>query len=157
MSKAVIASPLGNIAITEEGGQITTIQFTSEDVLVMTNPVLEEAVSQLKEYFAGERREFKLDVKPKGTEFQLKVWTELQNIPFGQTISYLELANRLGDPNCIRAAASANGKNPVAIVIPCHRVIGSDGSMKGYAGGIEKKERLLELEGADMMNQLNIF
>ena len=111
----------------------------------------------MRDSFPTKRNDFSFILSPTGTDFQLKVWEELQRIPFGQTISYLELANRLGDPKCIRAAATANGKNPLAIAIPCHRVIGSDGSMTGYASGIEKKKALLKLEGAAVMNQLNMF
>jgi len=103
---------------------------------------------QLDEYFGGRRREFSLPLAARGTQFQQRVWAELLRIPWGQTISYGELARRLGDPKCIRAAGRANGANPVWIVIPCHRVIGADGSLTGYGGGIEVKRRLLELEGA---------
>jgi methylated-DNA-[protein]-cysteine S-methyltransferase len=101
---------------------------------------------QLEEYFAGERRVFDLPVAPPGTPFQQRVWTELQRIGYGETISYAELAARIGRPTAIRAAGAANGANPVSIIIPCHRVIGSDGSLTGYGGGLEAKRRLLELE-----------
>lgn len=157
MKRAVITSPLGNIAIEEEDGRITAIQFTSEALNPAETPVLSNACTELCDYFEGKRTDFSFDLNPGGTDFQVTVWEELQKIPFGQTISYQELANRLGDPKCIRAAATANGKNPIAIVIPCHRVIGSDGSMTGYASGIEKKKELLKLEGAAVMNQLNMF
>lgn len=108
---------------------------------------LVKAKQQLQEYFSGNRQTFDFALSPEGTDFQQKVWNELKNIPFGKTISYLTLAKRLGDPKVIRAAASANGKNPLPIVIPCHRVIGSDGSLTGYAGGLWRKQWLLEHEG----------
>jgi methylated-DNA-[protein]-cysteine S-methyltransferase len=103
-------------------------------------------VTQLAEYFEGIRSQFDLKLNPKGTDFQQKVWKELLNIPFGKTRTYLEQTKQLGDPKAIRAVASANGKNPVGIVIPCHRVIGSDGSLTGYASGIWRKKWLLEHE-----------
>ena len=121
------------------------------------NKLLIDAKNQIIEYFTGKRKKFDLPLNPSGTEFQLKVWQELLQIPFGETVSYQEIANRLGDPKCIRAAATANGKNPIAIIIPCHRVIGSHGEMTGYAGGIQLKKDLLSLEGADVMNQMNLF
>jgi len=102
---------------------------------------------QLKEYFDGERKEFDLPLEIEGTEFHKKVWKELEKIPYGKTISYKELAIRLGDEKVIRASAKANGANPLPIVIPCHRVIGSDGSLVGYGGGLKIKEQLLTLEG----------
>jgi methylated-DNA-[protein]-cysteine S-methyltransferase len=101
----------------------------------------------MEAYFAGNLRDFNIPMVAEGTDFQRRVWKELANIPYGQAISYLELAKRLGDEKCIRAAARANGANPIAILIPCHRVIGSDGSLVGYAGGLDMKEFLLRLEG----------
>lgn len=102
---------------------------------------------QLTSYFAGTLRDFNIPMEAEGTEFQMRVWKELQRIPYGKAISYLELARRLGDEKCIRAAARANGANPISILIPCHRVIGSDGSLTGYGGGLDMKEHLLQLEG----------
>ncbi|WP_347172619.1 methylated-DNA--[protein]-cysteine S-methyltransferase [Polaribacter uvawellassae] len=107
---------------------------------------LKECISQLEEYFAGTRTEFNLKLNPKGTEFQQKVWKELLNIPYNSTRTYLEQTKAIGDVKAIRAVASANGKNPIWIVIPCHRVIGSDGSLTGYAGGIWRKKWLLAHE-----------
>jgi len=101
---------------------------------------------QLNEYFNGKRKAFELNLHPSGTPFQQKVWEELQNIPFGETRSYQLQTNTLGDPKAIRAVASANGKNPIAIVIPCHRIIGTDGSLTGYAGGLWRKKWLLDHE-----------
>ena len=104
--------------------------------------------TQLREYFNRERKEFNLPLEILGTDFQKKVWDELKKIPYGETISYGELANRLGDKNLMRAVAAANGANPLPIIIPCHRVIGADGSLIGYASGVLIKEKLLHLEGA---------
>lgn len=104
--------------------------------------------AQMDAYFRGSLRTFNVPHKAAGTDFQRRVWAELECIPFGKTISYLELAKRLGDLKCIRAAGRANGANPISILIPCHRVIGSDGSLVGYGGGMHRKQALLELEGA---------
>lgn len=112
------------------------------------DPYLFGIFNQLKEYFAGTRKEFNIPLDLEGTDFQKKVWSELQKIPYGKTISYKRLAEKLGDVKAIRAVGKANGQNPVAIIIPCHRVIGSDGSLTGYAGGLDIKEKLLHLEGA---------
>ena len=101
---------------------------------------------QLDAYFAGELESFELDLDPHGTPFQQRVWAELARIPYGETISYSELAHRLGDPKLVRAVGLANGRNPISIVIPCHRVIGADGSLVGYGGGLERKRWLLEHE-----------
>ena len=105
------------------------------------------AVRQLREYFAGTRQQFDLPLNSSGTAFQQKVWQQLIQIPFGETITYLHMAKRLGNVKSIRAAASANGKNPLAIIIPCHRVVGADGKLTGYAGGLHRKQWLLEHEG----------
>ena len=107
-----------------------------------------EVFKQLKEYFNRERKEFDVSLEIIGTEFQKKVWNELTKIPYGETISYGELANRMGDKNLMRAVAAANGANPIPIIIPCHRVIGADGSLTGYGGGLDVKQKLLELEGS---------
>ena len=103
-------------------------------------------IEALQRYFAGELFEFQLPLAPEGTPFQQRVWQELRRIPYGETISYLELAKRVGDPKSVRAVGRANGANPIAVVVPCHRVIGADGSLTGYAGGLEKKRALLALE-----------
>ena len=148
METALIQTPLGVTKLegNENGlASITVLNSESETDTILPE-VLEDAVYQLKEYFEGKRTEFSLSLNPQGTEFQKKVWKELQKIPYGKTISYLDLSKRLGDIKAIRAAASANGKNPLWIVIPCHRVIGSDGSLTGYAGGLHRKKWLLEHE-----------
>jgi methylated-DNA-[protein]-cysteine S-methyltransferase len=150
-------SPLGPLLIVvDEQGTLTQLDFTETrsknhpnvDNAVGDDKRCEHVVRQLAEYFAGERRDFNLKVAPEGTEFQRKVWNVLRTIPFGQTISYGEQARRLGNPNASRAVGAANGTNPIAIVIPCHRVIGSTGALVGYASGIERKRWLLEHEGA---------
>jgi methylated-DNA-[protein]-cysteine S-methyltransferase len=107
---------------------------------------LEDCVIQLNEYFEGSRKHFDLKLNAQGTDFQKKVWKQLEQIPYGKTISYLELSKKLGDIKAIRAVANANGKNPLWIIVPCHRVIGSDGSLTGYAGGLQRKQWLLEHE-----------
>lgn len=117
-----------------------------------TSEIIDRAVRQLDEFFAGERREFDVPLLFVGTEFQKKVWNELLMIPYGRTISYGELARRIGMPTAVRAVANANGANPISIFAPCHRVIGSDNSLTGYGGGLDAKRMLLTLEGAH--NQL---
>jgi len=110
-------------------------------------PILIETERQLKEYFAGIRNEFNLPLEPAGTEFQKKVWRALRDIPFGQTRSYLDLAKSIGSAKAVRAVGAANGKNPLSIVVPCHRVVGADGALTGFAGGLEVKAKLLAHEG----------
>ncbi len=148
MEKIVINSPLGFVCIEGDSSGISKISVTSEEEeLSETIPKLFlEVVTQLKEYFEGNRTEFQFEMNPKGTDFQKKVWQELLKIPYGKTESYQKITNKLGDPKAIRAVANANGKNPLWIVIPCHRVIGSDGSLTGYAGGLWRKKWLLDHE-----------
>ncbi len=112
------------------------------------DPVLTECARQLGEYFEGTRRDFDLPLAAAGSDFQQRVWREIARIPFGETISYAELARRAGAAGSARAAGAATGHNPLSVVVPCHRVVGSDGSLTGYAGGLERKTRLLEIEGA---------
>jgi methylated-DNA-[protein]-cysteine S-methyltransferase len=144
----VISSPLGNLRLlaTEEG--LTELQFvqdakTSKPIL---NPILELTIGELDEYFNGKRIKFDIPLLPEGTKFQQRVWQQLTHIPFGYTHSYKQLAIDLGDEKCIRAAGTANGKNPIPIIIPCHRVIGMNGTLVGYSGGLDKKQWLLEHE-----------
>ncbi|MGF1762886.1 methylated-DNA--[protein]-cysteine S-methyltransferase [Aliivibrio kagoshimensis] len=113
-----------------------------------THPILQLTVTQLREYFSGKRREFSIPLAAIGTEFQQKVWHALTTIPFGETWSYKDLAIAVGNPKASQAVGGANGKNPISIIVPCHRVIGKNGSLTGYAGGLEIKETLLKLEGA---------
>lgn len=110
------------------------------------NNIIRKTVIQLKEYFEGARINFSIPLCPAGTEFQVRVWKKLQDIPYGRTITYQQLAVQLGDPKCIRAVGTANGRNPIAIIIPCHRIIGSNGSMVGYGGGLWRKQLLIALE-----------
>jgi len=112
------------------------------------DPYLFGIFNQLKEYFAGTRKEFDVTLDIEGTDFQKRVWNELRNIPYGKTISYKTLSEKLGDVKAIRAVGKANGQNPIAIIIPCHRVIGANGNLVGYAGGLDIKEKLLHIEGA---------
>jgi methylated-DNA-[protein]-cysteine S-methyltransferase len=140
-----IAEIVGN----ENGIQSISVLDESSVSLEITRDIpvcLKDCVIQLEEYFEGKRTEFDLQLNPQGTIFQQSVWKALSTIPYGKTRSYLEQSKKLGDPKAIRAVASANGKNPIWIVIPCHRVIGSDGSLTGYAGGIWRKKWLLEHE-----------
>jgi methylated-DNA-[protein]-cysteine S-methyltransferase len=151
-----IKTPLGIAKIVGDEEGISIISILSEGELSITIPnELQEAVSQLQDYFSGKRNYFSFKLNPKGTDFQQKVWQELLKIPFGKTISYLDLAKKLGDAKVIRAAASANGKNPLWIVVPCHRVVGTDGSLTGYAGGLWRKKWLLEHENPT--NQQSLF
>ncbi len=147
MKTAFINSPLGITKIQgdENGISIISVMLEAEPSTKIPKE-LQEAVSQLQEYFEGKRKDFDFKLNPKGTNFQQKVWQELLNIPFGKTISYMDLSKKLGDVKAIRAVASANGKNPLWIVVPCHRVIGTDGSLTGYAGGLWRKKWLLEHE-----------
>ncbi|EKT3963161.1 methylated-DNA--[protein]-cysteine S-methyltransferase [Flavobacterium psychrophilum] len=156
METTYIQTPLGITQITGDQTGITQISAWPKGTVCQEIPKnLEEAANQLREYFEGKRTNFTFKLNPKGTIFQEKVWKELLNIPFGKTISYLDLAKKLGDPKVIRAAASANGKNPLWIVVPCHRVIGTNGSLTGYAGGLWRKKWLLEHENPT--NQQSLF
>ena len=148
MESVIIKTPLGFTEVNGDANGISKIHVLDESVELSTiipNDLI-EAVTQLQEYFIGKRTEFTFKLNPKGTEFQKKVWQELLQIPYGKTCSYLELSKKLGDVKAIRAVASANGKNPLWIVVPCHRVIGTDGSLTGYAGGLWRKKWLLEHE-----------
>lgn len=148
MEKIVINSPLGFVLIegNEEGVSRISVTSNVSPLSEAIPNIFLNVVSQLKEYFDGNRTEFEFKMNFIGTDFQKKVWEELLKIPFGKTVSYQEITNRLGDPKAIRAVANANGKNPLWIVVPCHRVIGSDGSLTGYAGGLWRKKWLLDHE-----------
>ena len=156
METCFINSPLGITKIAGDDNGISAISILEEGTISAVIPsVLQEAVVQLQDYFRNERTEFTFKTNAKGTDFQQKVWQELLHIPYGTTISYLDLAKKLGDAKGIRAAASANGKNPLWIVVPCHRVIGTNGSLTGYAGGLWRKKWLLEHENPT--NQQSLF
>jgi len=148
MESCIINTPLGFAKL--EGDETGILSFTvlnsDEKTSDIIPEILEDSVRQLKEYFKGERNEFRLKLNPQGTDFQKRVWDKLLTIPFGKTTSYLQLSKDLGDVKAIRAVANANGKNPLWIIVPCHRVIGSDGSLTGYAGGLHRKKWLLEHE-----------
>ena len=143
-----ISTPLGVAKLVgdENGLSACTVLNSDEKLTDIIPEVLEDAVYQINEYFEGKRTVFTIDLNPEGTDFQKRVWKALLEIPFGKTTSYLELSKTLGDAKAIRAVASANGKNPLWIIVPCHRVIGSDGSLTGYAGGLHRKQWLLEHE-----------
>ena len=153
---ARFTTSLGRVFATAREGAVTGVYFEGQRhapaidpswVEEPTDAALLECARQLCDYLDGRRRGFDLPLAPEGTPFQRRVWDELRRIPFGETISYSELARRLGDPKLVRAVGVANGRNPISIVIPCHRVIGADGSLVGYGGGLERKRWLLQHEG----------
>lgn len=141
---------IGLLAICEEEGKITAISLhcSPETGNEKETGIIREAYTQLAEYLDGKRKSFDLPLAPKGTEFQKRVWHALCEIPYGQTRSYKQIAEAIGNPKGVRAVGMANNRNPIIIVVPCHRVIGSDGKMIGYAAGVDKKEFLLKLEGS---------
>jgi methylated-DNA-[protein]-cysteine S-methyltransferase len=147
-----IETPVGRLQLVSDGKEILSVHFIkhpateSEENSECQPACLVDCETQLREYFEGKRKIFDLPISARGTEFQEKVWRQLQAIPYGVTISYQQLAKWLGNPKLIRAAGSANGKNPIAIIIPCHRVIGSSGELVGYAGGLPLKKWLLDHE-----------
>ncbi len=146
-------TPVGIAKISAEDDYITAITITDDNEAIIEEPasaVLKTAIYQLDEYFAGKRQKFDLPIKPSGTDFQQQVWQQLLNIDYGTTISYAQLSNQMKSPLAIRAIAAANGKNNLWIVVPCHRVIGSDGSLTGYAGGLWRKQWLLEHEATTL-------
>lgn len=142
-----MSSPIGPLTLVEEDGAIVQLLFGAYGSDGTKTPVLSEAERQLTEYFSGRRREFTLPLKPAGTAFQQAVWQALRGIPFGETRSYAEIAQSVKRPRAFRAVGMANHCNPIPVIIPCHRVVGSDGSLTGYAGGLEAKRILLHLEG----------
>lgn len=157
-------SPIGELLLLAEPEGLVAIRFEPQSGVhdIAPNwtrgaPVLEQTAAQLREYFAGRREVFDLPLCPPGTEFMQRVWKELCRIPFGTTISYGELATRIGNPKASRAVGMANGKNPIPIVVPCHRVIGSNGRLTGFAGGLEVKEQLLRHEASSPESQGKLF
>ena len=144
----IVASAVGPLGIEVEGDSLTRILFHAEGPISERVPegIAAETQRQLDEYFARRRRTFRLPLSPSGTPFQRAVWQALQEIPYGETISYSELARRIGKPAAMRAVGGANGQNPIPIVIPCHRVIGRDGRLVGFGGGLRVKQQLLALE-----------
>lgn len=145
-------TPIGRLRLTaNDDGSLTGVFMETdprepEATWVRDDETFEQARQQLSEYFAGERKEFDLDLAPEGTPFQRKVWEALLTIPYGEVRSYGEVAGQIGKPGAARAVGLANGKNPIAVIVPCHRVIGASGSLTGYGGGLERKRTLLDLE-----------
>lgn len=146
---------IGNLTVVEDGTGITEVHFTNEEsqgrfasaeILEEETPLLVQARMELLEYAEGRRKEFDLPLAPAGTPFQKKVWEALRTIPYGETRSYKQIAEQVGNPKGCRAVGMANHRNPIGIIIPCHRVVGADGSLTGYAGGLDRKKKLLELE-----------
>ena len=144
MSRRCVESPIGPLCLTERSGALTRLDWGGEGA--DETPLLLEAERQLREYFSGSRREFDLTLAPEGTAFQLAVWQALREIPYGEVRSYGALASAVGKPRAGRAVGMANHRNPLPVFIPCHRVIGADGSLTGYGGGLDKKRFLLALE-----------
>jgi methylated-DNA-[protein]-cysteine S-methyltransferase len=148
-------SPVGKLRLVADGQGLTRVDFCdsiapSAGICIETK-ILQQAKRELREYFAGERVEFDLPLNPEGTKFQYQVWNELLKIPYGATMTYGEIARNMGNPDAMRAVGAANGKNPIAIIIPCHRVIGTQGKMIGYGGGIDRKLWLLKHEAAEIL------
>jgi methylated-DNA-[protein]-cysteine S-methyltransferase len=158
MNKFSYNSPIGNILIIEEQGLLQQITFHEEEITASTlSTSINNCITQLTEYFKGERKIFDLPLNITGTEFQKQVWDVVSNISYGKTGSYMGVAKTLNNTGAIRAVGAANAKNNFHIIIPCHRIIGSDGSLTGYAGGIDKKKELLKLEGSWKDSQLELF
>jgi methylated-DNA-[protein]-cysteine S-methyltransferase len=150
MASTVIASPVGSLLLQADDGGLTGIWFVGNGEPALgdldSDPVLRAAAEQLAEYFAGRRTRFDLPLAATGTPFQRAVWDALQEIPYGRTWSYADLALHIGKPRAVRAVGAANGRNPLPIVVPCHRVVGANGTLTGYGGGLENKRILLDLE-----------
>jgi methylated-DNA-[protein]-cysteine S-methyltransferase len=153
---AYYSSPIGELEINSEGDVITAVEYLKDQKRPeQLTPVIQQCMEELDEYFQKRRKFFDVNLKLIGTDFQQKVWTQLLEIPYGKTTYYADIAVKVGDINSVRAVGLANGQNPIAIIVPCHRVIGKDGSMIGYGGGLDRKEWLLRHEG--VLNQLEIF
>ncbi len=161
MRYCTISTPIGRLLLAGDEAGLRHISFQdglhplrpSEEWRRVREP-LAEPIAQLEEYFAGKRRRFDLAIAPEGTPFQREVWSALTKIPYGRTVSYGELASRLGRENASRAVGAANGSNPIPIVIPCHRVLGANGSLTGFGGGLDIKRRLLDLEAGGLQGRL---
>lgn len=147
-------SPIGFLELSASDNALKSINFIENDIEKnqrITNEIIRQTITELSEYFEGNRKKFSVPLEPEGTDFQQSVWQILQKIPCGQTITYGALADKLGDPNKVRAVGKANGNNPIPIIIPCHRVIGANNNLIGYAGGIARKKYLLQHEGAVLL------
>lgn len=152
----ISGTPIGELTVVLDDEQVTALYMTEHrhapeattygPRIDTSDPTFMEVSRQLAEYFAGDRTEFDLELNPEGTDFQKIVWLALRDIPYGETVSYGEIARRIGTPSASRAVGLANGRNPISVIVPCHRVIGADGSMTGYGGGLERKRTLLDLE-----------
>lgn len=153
MNHCIIQTPVGHLAIREADGAICSIDFTKAELCPPDTPLLQEAARQLNAYFDGTLTEFDLSLRLEGTAFRVKCWQALCTIPYGETISYGEQARRIGNPKAVRAVGGANHHNPISIVVPCHRVIGADGTLTGYGGGVDKKAWLLAHEKRVLVNQ----
>lgn len=154
---ALYPTDFGIIEIHATTKAVTNVKFVSSDADLsnsQTNEISEQAIAQIREYFAGNRTNFDIPLAPEGTDFQQQVWNALRNIPYGETRTYKQIAQAIGNPKAVRAVGMANNKNPIAILIPCHRVIGSNGKLVGYAGGLDIKKQLLNLERRDKELQL---
>jgi methylated-DNA-[protein]-cysteine S-methyltransferase len=146
-------SPIGRLRLVSNGNSLLRVEFEgrhSDDGAELADPVLEQAIAELQEYFAGSRRKFTVALDAPGTVFQKQVWDALREIPYGELCSYRDIAERLGNSRAVRAVGAANGRNPLPIIVPCHRVIGSNGKLTGFAGGLTTKARLLALEGVSV-------
>ena len=156
MQECFINTPLGIAKIQGDIHGISKVSVldSNENITDIIPEALQDCVYQLHEYFEGSRKEFNLKLNPQGTEFQKEVWKYLLRIPFGKTVSYIELSKQIGNVKAIRAVANANGKNPIWIIIPCHRIIGSDGSLTGYAGGLHRKQWLINHESPSKQQSL---
>ena len=154
-----LASPIGSLYIVINDNALTGIYFDKQNIPLLKklndSKLMLKVATELGQYFAGSRKKFTIKLAPKGTPFQEQVWKELLNIPFGKTISYKELAQRINNPNAMRAVGSANGKNPICLIIPCHRVIAADGGIGGYSGGLHIKEKLLKIEAPQAFSRRN--
>ena len=154
---AYYSSPVGDLLIESEDEKIITVNFLKESKQEeISTPAIDQCIKELDEYFLKGRKFFTFEMELRGTEFQKKVWNELLNIPYGKTISYEEMAIRVGNVKSIRAVGLANGQNPIAIIVPCHRVIGKNGELVGYGGGMDNKIWLLQHEGS-LLKQLTLF
>ncbi len=153
MSCQYLHTPIGVLRLVCEDEHLTRIEFenqySDDGEQESADPVLDDCARQLDDYFSGRRQQFALPLAPGGTPFQQSVWNELREIPYGESRSYREIARAIGNPAAVRAVGAANGRNPLPIVVPCHRVIGSDGRLTGFAGGLKAKSFLLKLEGQD--------
>lgn len=143
-----IESPIGLVEFTASDKGLTSLYFVDQTQSVESNSITAKAAIQLEQYFQGQRKTFELPLEATGTEFQKDVWAKLMDIAYGQTQSYLNVANSINKPKAVRAVGAANGQNPISIIVPCHRVIGANGQLTGYAGGVERKAWLLQHEGA---------